>query len=80
MYLEEYRNINYTAFSKILKKYEKNTLHTTKGIMQNIKNTYCFSNLQLKYLITNAEYLFIRELYGGKRKKAMNEVYFTVYY
>ena len=73
--LQNYQNLNYTGFRKILKKHDKN-LCTDSGAnwrSKNVDNATFYTNKDIDKLIQDTEATFI-ELEGGDRTKAMKRL------
>ena len=74
--LQNYQNLNYTGFRKILKKHDKN-LSTDSGAIwrsKNVDNAPFYTNKDIDKLIMDTEATFINELEGGDRTKAMKRL------
>jgi SPX domain protein involved in polyphosphate accumulation len=81
--LLNYRILNFTAFAKIMKKYEKKMSYTEhpevyagslNEFKHHLQQQYFYSSPILKALIVQVEYLFTEYLYHGDRKQAMENV------
>lgn len=74
--LQNYQQLNFTGFRKILKKHDK-VLETTNGAQyrqEMIETADFFTNKHVGELILDTEDLYITELEGGNRSKAMNRL------
>lgn len=74
--LQNYQNLNYTGFRKILKKHDKN-LNTDSGARWRKENVDCamfYTNKEIDKLIQDTEATFINDLEGGDRQKAMKRL------
>ncbi|KAI0988859.1 hypothetical protein GJ496_003005 [Pomphorhynchus laevis] len=74
--IQNYQNLNYTAFRKILKKFDKE-IQTDEGhkwLLDNVENAYFNSSRDIDALIEDVEVLFIEKLEDGNRSKAMQRL------
>ena len=74
--LQNYQNLNYTGFRKILKKHDKN-VGTTSGAtwrVENLENASFYTNKDIDKLLQDTEATFTNHLESGDRKKAMNRL------
>ncbi len=74
--LQNYQNLNYTGFRKILKKHDKN-LATDSGAKwrsEYVDSATFHTNKEIDKLIQDTEATFINELEGGDRQKAMKRL------
>lgn len=75
-FLIRFRESNYKAFTKILKKYNK---YVHKGaarhILLNVHRSPFFKSTVARYLMKHTEYNLITNLFNSDRKKAMEEVW-----
>ncbi|XP_033105651.1 xenotropic and polytropic retrovirus receptor 1 homolog [Anneissia japonica] len=74
--LQNYQNLNFTGFRKILKKHDK-MFGTEKGLnfrTKEVERSPFFTSKQIDKLILDTETLYINELEGGNRQKAMNKL------
>ena len=74
--LQNYQNLNYTGFRKILKKHDK-LLHKTSGAQwrdSKVEMAQFHTNKEIDKLIHETETMFTLELEGGNRQKAMKRL------
>ena len=74
--LQNYQNLNFTGFRKILKKHDKN-LETDSGAKwrkENVESAKFYTNKDIEKLISDTEATFINDLEGGDRGKAMKRL------
>jgi len=74
--LQNYQNLNYTGFRKILKKHDKN-LNTDAGLKWHngkVDTSLFYTNKKIDKLIADTEGTFISELEGGDRQRAMKRL------
>lgn len=74
--LQNYQNLNFTGFRKILKKHDKN-LETDSGAKwrsENVDVAHFYANKDIDKLIQETETRFINELESGDRQKAMKRL------
>ncbi|XP_077986071.1 xenotropic and polytropic retrovirus receptor 1 homolog [Glandiceps talaboti] len=74
--LQNYQNLNFTGFRKILKKHDK-LLETERGTefrKTKVEAAPFFTSKQIDNLIGETEQLYIGELEGGNRQKAMRKL------
>ncbi|XP_017854120.2 xenotropic and polytropic retrovirus receptor 1 homolog [Drosophila busckii] len=74
--LQNYQSLNYTAFRKILKKYDKQ-LKATKGglwFAQHVVGASFANDKELRGMIVKMEQLYTQYLTNGDRTKAMNKL------
>ena len=77
--LQNYQNLNYTGFRKILKKHDKN-LCTDSGAIwrsKHVDSAPFYTNKDIDKLIVDTESTFTNELEGGDRQKAMKRLRFV---
>jgi len=75
--LQNYRVLNFTGFTKIMKKYIKcsgNSLELKQEILSVIEDDPFYSSPMLNTLIEQAEDLATEHLHNGNRKNAMNSL------
>uniref|UniRef100_A0A8C4QDU4 Xenotropic and polytropic retrovirus receptor 1b n=1 Tax=Eptatretus burgeri TaxID=7764 RepID=A0A8C4QDU4_EPTBU len=74
--LQNYQNLNFTGFRKILKKHDK-ILETTRGAdwrVAHVETAPFYTNKKIDQLIIETEATFTNELEGGERQKAMKRL------
>lgn len=74
--LQNYQQLNFTGFRKILKKHDK-VLETPNGAQyrqEKVEVADFFTNKHVDELILETEELYITELEGGNRSRAMNRL------
>ncbi|XP_071947796.1 xenotropic and polytropic retrovirus receptor 1 homolog [Antedon mediterranea] len=74
--LQNYQSLNFTGFRKILKKHDK-MLMTERGLtfrVEEVEKSPFYTSKQIDKLILETETLYINELEGGNRQKAMNKL------
>ncbi len=74
--LQNYQNLNFTGFRKILKKHDK-LMNTNSGIewrQRNVEVSNFYTNKEVDKLIVETENLFISKLESGDRQKAMKRL------
>lgn len=74
--LQNYQDLNFTGFRKILKKHDKN-LATDKGLkwrMQNVETAPFYTDTYIGQLILKTETDYINDLEDGDRSKAMKRL------
>lgn len=74
--LQNYQNLNYTGFRKILKKHDKNFSTDTgaKWRSEHVDCAHFYTNKEIDKMIQDTESSFIQELEGGDRGKAMKRL------
>ncbi|XP_050311951.1 LOW QUALITY PROTEIN: xenotropic and polytropic retrovirus receptor 1-like [Anthonomus grandis grandis] len=74
--LQNYQNLNFTGFRKILKKHDK--LLTvdigTRWRTENVENSHFYTNKDIDRLIRETEATFTQDLEGGDRQRAMKRL------
>ncbi|XP_071444301.1 solute carrier family 53 member 1-like [Hetaerina americana] len=74
--LQNYQNLNFTGFRKILKKHDK-LLAVDVGAkwrIENVENAHFYTNKDIDRLIQETESTVIRDLEAGDRQKAMKRL------
>ncbi|XP_070531621.1 xenotropic and polytropic retrovirus receptor 1 homolog isoform X2 [Ptychodera flava] len=74
--LQNYQNLNFTGFRKILKKHDK-LLETDRGVefrKTKVEPAPFYTSKQIDNLIQETEQLYICDLEGGNRQKAMRKL------
>ena len=74
--IQNFQQLNFTAFRKILKKHDK-IFYTTTGTeyrLEKIENAEFYTNKKIDDLIAKTESIAINDLEGGNRSKAMNRL------
>ncbi|XP_072018125.1 LOW QUALITY PROTEIN: xenotropic and polytropic retrovirus receptor 1 homolog [Amphiura filiformis] len=74
--LQNYQNLNFTGFRKILKKHDK-MMETERGTQfrqSRVEAAPFFTNKQIDNVILEVETLYINELEAGNRTRAMNKL------
>ncbi|KXJ10942.1 Xenotropic and polytropic retrovirus receptor 1-like [Exaiptasia diaphana] len=74
--IQNYQQLNFTGFRKILKKHDK-LFETTNGVnyrQTKVELALFFQNKRVDEIILDVENLFISELEHGNRSKAMNRL------
>ncbi|XP_063369071.1 solute carrier family 53 member 1 [Cydia amplana] len=74
--LQNYQNLNYTGFRKILKKHDK-LLNGTNGAQwraEHVETSHFYTNKDIDRLISDTEATVTNELEGGDRQKAMKKL------
>ena len=74
--LQNYQNLNFTGFRKILKKHDK-LLHTETGaawMADNVEGSHFHKSKELDKFIADTEAIVTTELEGGDRQKAMKRL------
>ncbi|XP_006819156.1 solute carrier family 53 member 1-like [Saccoglossus kowalevskii] len=74
--IQNYQNLNFTGFRKILKKHDK-LLETDRGVnfrVNLVEAAPFFTSKQIDKLILETEQLYITDLEGGNRHKAMRKL------
>ncbi|XP_068625485.1 solute carrier family 53 member 1-like [Battus philenor] len=74
--LQNYQNLNYTGFRKILKKHDK-LLNVSNGAMwraEHVESSHFYTNKDIDRLISDTEASVTNELEGGDRQKAMKKL------
>ncbi|KAG0589663.1 hypothetical protein KC19_1G037800 [Ceratodon purpureus] len=73
--LSNFRSLNMTAFSKILKKYDKNTGWNFKPIyMKEVESSYFVTSMKVNKLMTKVEEIYTKHFTEGERKKAISHL------
>lgn len=74
--LQNYQNLNYTGFRKILKKHDKllNVDLGAKFRAENVELSHFYTNKDITRLISETEVTFTNELEAGDRQKAMKRL------
>lgn len=74
--LQNYQNLNYTGFRKILKKHDK-LFECDSGLRwksKNVDTAPFYTNKKVSTMITETEALVTNELEGGDRRRAMKQL------
>ncbi|KAM3959865.1 solute carrier family 53 member 1 [Aphomia sociella] len=74
--LQNYQNLNYTGFRKILKKHDK-LLNVSNGAQwraEHVESSHFYTNKDIDRLISDTEASVTNELEGGDRQKAMKKL------
>ncbi|XP_004933050.1 xenotropic and polytropic retrovirus receptor 1 [Bombyx mandarina] len=74
--LQNYQNLNYTGFRKILKKHDK-LLNVSNGAQwraEHVETSQFYTNKDIDRLISDTEATVTNELEGGDRQKAMKKL------
>ncbi|XP_045540041.1 xenotropic and polytropic retrovirus receptor 1 [Papilio machaon] len=74
--LQNYQNLNYTGFRKILKKHDK-LLNVSNGALwraEHVESSHFYTNKDIDRLISDTEATVTNELEGGDRQKAMKKL------
>lgn len=74
--LQNYQNLNYTGFRKILKKHDK-LLNVSNGAQwraEHVETSHFYTNKDIDRLISDTEATVTNELEGGDRQKAMKKL------
>ncbi|XP_060520077.1 solute carrier family 53 member 1-like isoform X2 [Cylas formicarius] len=74
--LQNYQNLNFTGFRKILKKHDK-LLSFDVGMrwrIENVENSHFYINKDIDRLIRETEATFTQDLEGGDRQRAMKRL------
>ncbi|CAG2104582.1 unnamed protein product [Medioppia subpectinata] len=74
--LQNYQNLNFTGFRKILKKHDK-LLNTNSGLewrQTNVEVSHFYTNNEVNQLVLETENLFTTHLESGDRQKAMKRL------
>ncbi|CAH2985020.1 unnamed protein product [Chilo suppressalis] len=74
--LQNYQNLNYTGFRKILKKHDK-LLSVNNGAQwraEHVETSHFYTNKDIDRLISDTEATVTNELEGGDRQKAMKKL------
>ena len=74
--IQNFQQLNFTAFRKILKKHDK-LFHTTTGVQyrqERVETASFYTNKQIDELIEKTEAIAINDLEGGDRGKAMKRL------
>ncbi|KOB70899.1 Xenotropic and polytropic murine leukemia virus receptor xpr1 [Operophtera brumata] len=74
--LQNYQNLNYTGFRKILKKHDK-LLNLTNGAQwraEHVEASHFYTNKDIDRLISDTEATVTNDLEGGDRQKAMKKL------
>lgn len=74
--LQNYQNLNYTGFRKILKKHDKllRVDHGAKWRQEHVETSHFFTNKDIDRIINETENLVTNELEGGDRQRAMKRL------
>ncbi|VVD00688.1 unnamed protein product [Leptidea sinapis] len=74
--LQNYQNLNYTGFRKILKKHDK-LLNVSNGAgwrAEHVETSHFYTNKDIDRLISDTEATVTNDLEGGDRQKAMKKL------
>lgn len=74
--LQNYQNLNYTGFRKILKKHDK-LLSVSNGAQwrtEHVESSHFYTNKDIDRLINDTEAMVTNELEGGDRQRAMKKL------
>ncbi|CAK1540989.1 unnamed protein product [Leptosia nina] len=74
--LQNYQNLNYTGFRKILKKHDK-LLNVSNGAQwraEHVETSHFYTNKDIDRLISDTEATVTNDLEGGDRQKAMKKL------
>ncbi|KAH1004031.1 hypothetical protein HUJ04_003845 [Dendroctonus ponderosae] len=74
--LQNYQNLNFTGFRKILKKHDK-LLSVDVGMrwrIENVENSHFYTNKDIDRLIRETEATFTQDLESGDRQRAMKRL------
>lgn len=74
--LQNYQNLNYTGFRKILKKHDK-LLNVSNGAQwraEHVETSHFYTNKDIDRLISDTEAAVTNDLEGGDRQKAMKKL------
>ncbi|GAU89162.1 hypothetical protein RvY_01745-2 [Ramazzottius varieornatus] len=76
IFLQNFRNLNFTGFRKILKKHDKllGTKRGNKWRIEKIETAPFYTNTEIDVLISETENMVTYELEGGDRGKAMQRL------
>lgn len=74
--LQNYQNLNYTGFRKILKKHDKllRVDHGAKWRQDNVETSHFFTNKDIDHIINETENAVTVSLEGGDRQRAMKRL------
>ncbi|XP_031627974.1 xenotropic and polytropic retrovirus receptor 1 [Contarinia nasturtii] len=74
--LQNYQNLNYTGFRKILKKHDKllRVDHGAKWRQEHVESTHFFTNKDIDRIINETETVVTNELEAGDRQRAMKRL------
>lgn len=74
--LQNYQNLNYTGFRKILKKHDKllRVDHGAKWRQEHVESSHFFTNKDIDRIINETESVVTNELEGGDRQRAMKRL------
>lgn len=74
--LQNYQNLNYTGFRKILKKHDKllRVDHGAKWRTEHVETTHFFTNKDIDRMIQETESVVTNSLEGGDRQRAMKRL------
>lgn len=74
--LQNYQNLNFTGFRKILKKHDKllNVDHGAKWRIENVDESHFYVNKDIDRLIRETESVVTQDIEGGDRQKAMKRL------
>lgn len=74
--LQNYQNLNYTGFRKILKKHDKllRIDHGAKWRQEHVETSHFFTNKDIDRLINETESVVTESLEGGDRQRAMKRL------
>lgn len=74
--LQNYQNLNYTGFRKILKKHDKllRVDHGAKWRQEHVETSHFFTNKDIDRIINETENVVTNELEGGDRQRAMKRL------
>ena len=74
--LQNYQNLNYTGFRKILKKHDKllRVDHGAKWRQEHVETSHFFTNKDIDRLINETESAVTTSLEGGDRQRAMKRL------
>jgi xenotropic and polytropic retrovirus receptor 1 len=74
--LQNYQNLNFTGFRKILKKHDKllSVDFGAKWRIQHVENAHFYTNKDIDRMIHETEEVVTQEIEGGDRQKAMKRL------
>jgi len=74
--LQNYQNLNFTGFRKILKKHDKlvQTVAGMKWRTEHVETAHFYTNKEIDKLLSETELTVTHELEGGDRQKAMKRL------
>ncbi|KAJ8959287.1 hypothetical protein NQ318_021972 [Aromia moschata] len=74
--LQNYQNLNFTGFRKILKKHDKllNVEYGARWRMEHVENSHFYMNKDIDRLIRETESTFTQDLESGDRQRAMKRL------